>query len=177
MLWLNLQRDQMLTFLTCSCRISWLDNRTSLSVPIKVDSVYTININNLKWLVFKKQCSSYLILNDLTWGCAFVQDLIALLVAVIQAREFSMLTNCLLTTHFVPPPPGDLSDEAHVQTHSSGAPGDSAFAAPERVSQHPHPHLAHLNPVSPPRISLFWCRVCSLTSSFHGFLGICSKTF
>lgn len=49
------------------------------------------------------------------------------------------------------PPPsvivaGDLSDEAHVQTHGRGALCDPPVPSEDRVPQHPHPHLPHLRP-------------------------------
>lgn len=43
---------------------------------------------------------------------------------------------------------GDLSYEAHVQTHGGGAPGESPVAPEDRVPQHPHTHLPHLSSAS-----------------------------
>lgn len=40
---------------------------------------------------------------------------------------------------------GDLPNEAHVQTHSGGAPSEPPVTPADRVSQHPHPHLPHLS--------------------------------
>lgn len=40
---------------------------------------------------------------------------------------------------------GDLPNEAHVQTHGGGTPSESPVTTEDRVSQHPHPHLSHLN--------------------------------
>lgn len=41
---------------------------------------------------------------------------------------------------------GDLPNEAHVQTHGGGAPGEPPVASEDRVPQHPHTHLPHLSP-------------------------------
>lgn len=41
---------------------------------------------------------------------------------------------------------GDLSDEAHVQTHGRGALSEPPVTSEDRVPRHPHPHLPHLNP-------------------------------
>lgn len=44
---------------------------------------------------------------------------------------------------------GDLSHEAHVQTHGRGALSDPPVTSADRVPQHPHPHLPHLSPPTP----------------------------
>lgn len=40
---------------------------------------------------------------------------------------------------------GDLPYEAHVQTHSGGAPSEPPVAPEDRVPQHPHTHLPYLS--------------------------------
>jgi len=40
---------------------------------------------------------------------------------------------------------GDLPYEAHVQTHSGGAPSESPVTPEDRVPHPPHSHLPHLS--------------------------------
>lgn len=57
-------------------------------------------------------------------------------VGLMAALQFWTLT-CVFA--------GDLPYEAHVQTHSGGAPSEPSVASEDRVPQHPHPHLPHLS--------------------------------
>lgn len=56
-----------------------------------------------------------------------------------------MCKNLFLSLTFT----GDLPYEAHVQTHSRGAPSEPPIATEDRVPQHPHSDLPHLSPPSP----------------------------
>lgn len=51
-------------------------------------------------------------------------------------------------------PTGDLPDEAHVQTHGGGAPGEPSLAPEDRVPRHPGANFPHLS--RPRRCPAHW---------------------
>nr|XP_012620798.1 zinc finger protein 362 isoform X2 [Microcebus murinus]XP_012620799.1 zinc finger protein 362 isoform X2 [Microcebus murinus] len=64
-----------------------------------------------------------------------------------QARQGLLLQHVWAGLHL-----GDLPDEAHVQTHGGGAPGEPSLAPEDGVPRHPGANLSHLSPrEAPPR--------------------------
>lgn len=64
-----------------------------------------------------------------------------------QARQGLLLQHVRAGLHL-----GDLPDEAHVQTHSGGTPGEPSLTPEDRVPRHPGANLSDLSPPAvPPR--------------------------